>query len=45
MGGIDRNTSDTKFIYVLFDGRSGIYLYPSSAEVEAVELINTGIHE
>ena len=41
----DGDNSETKFIGVLFDGKAGIYLASSSAEVEAVELINTGIHE
>ena len=31
--------------YALFDGRAGLYLSLSSAEVEAVELINTRLHE
>ena len=45
MDGHDGNNSDTKFIDALFDGRADIYLDLSSAIFEAVELINTGIHE
>ena len=45
MDGRDINTSDTKFIDILFDGGAVLYLAPSYTSVEAVELINTGIHE
>ena len=41
----DGDISDTKFIYSFFDGRAVIYLALSSAAVEAVEFINTGVHE
>ena len=44
MDGCDDNTSYTKCVDVLFDIRAGIYLASSSETVEAVELINTGIH-
>ena len=45
MGRRDVNTSDTKFTDVFFDGRAGLYIAPSSAAVEAVEFINTVLHE
>ena len=43
--GCDGDTSDTKFVDVLFGGRADLYVDPSSAVVEAVELINTGLCE
>ena len=45
MDGRDGNTSGTKFNDLLFDVRAGLYIAPSSAAVEAVELINMGLHE